>query len=403
MKQPRLLILGASNTQLPIILKALKLNCFVITVDNIPGNIGHQYAHQSINCSTADQMGVLAHAQQLNIDGIVTFASDIATTTVAYVADQLNLPGCSIHIAESLSNKALFRQFQDRQQLDSPWFFITRNIEELNMHYSQLAAPVIFKPVDTSGSRGLIKLDSLTPELCQDAFTYAQNFSRSYTVSIEEFIEGIDVSGDGFLINGKLNALISQKFKQGFIPTGHYFPTNINAADQQRIFSAIEKTCQSIAYLDGPIDFDVKISSERVTVIEMSPRLGGNGIPELIYNSSGIDLMELTINYALGKPCNLAEEPESLKPCASWIFGSETAGKLNYITPIEDLKNTFPELIECRYNYQIGDHIPAFEHSGNSLGYALFYCPPESNYQNMITRLQAAFQLGIEPDLKPSN
>lgn len=403
MKQTRLLVLGASNTQLPIILKALELNCFVITVDNIPDNIGHQHSHQSINCSTADREAVLAYAKELEIDGIVTFASDIATTTVAFVAEQLNLTGCKQNIAETLSNKALFRQFQGRQQLDSPWFFITQDIEELNKYYSQLSAPVIFKPVDTSGSRGLVKLDTLNPDLCHNAFMYAQSFSRANTVSIEEFVEGIDVSGDGFLINGQLHALISQKFKQGFIPTGHYFPTNIKPVDQQRIFSEIEKTCHAIDYLDGPIDFDVKISSERITVIEMSPRLGGNGIPELIYYSSGIDLIAMTINYALGKPCNIPEQPDSLKPCASLIFGSDTAGQLSSITAVEELKNTFPELIECRFNYQAGDHVPAFEHSGNSLGYALFYCPLESDYPSMINRLQAALQLNIKQNLNPSN
>ncbi|HIL78734.1 MAG: ATP-grasp domain-containing protein [Methyloprofundus sp.] len=403
MKQPRLLVLGASNTQLPIILKALELNCFVITVDNIPDNIGHRHSHQSINCSTADREAVLAYAKDLEIDGIVTFASDIATPTVAYVAGHLNLTACKLSIAETLSNKALFRQFQDRQQLDCPWFFIAQNIDHLNKHYSQLSVPVIFKPADTSGSRGLVKLDTLNPDLCHHAFTYAQSFSRANTVSIEEFVEGIDVSGDGFLINGQLHALISQKFKQGFIPTGHYFPTNIKPVDQQRIFSEIEKNCHAIGYFDGPIDFDVKISSDRITVIEMSPRLGGNGIPELIYYSSGIDVIGMTINYALGKPCNIPEQPDSLTPCASLIFGSDTAGQLNAITATEELKNAYPELIECRYNYQVGDHVPAFEHSGNSLGYALFYCPPESGYPSMVNRLQAALQISIEADFKPSN
>ncbi len=111
----------------------------------------------------------------------------------------------------------------------------------------------------------------------------------------------------------------------------------------------------------------------------------------------------MTINYALGKPCNIPEQPDSLTPCASLIFGSDTAGQLNAITAAEELKNAYPELIECRYNYQVGDHVPAFEHSGNSLGYALFYCPPESGYPSMVNRLQAALQISIEADFKPSN
>lgn len=399
MKQPRLLILGASNAQLPIISKALKLGCHVITLDNIPDNIGHQFSQQSVNCSTVDLLGVLQLAKQLDIDGIVTFASDIATNTVAFVAAQLGLQACPLEIAETLSNKAHFRVFQHQHLLERPWFFIAQTLSDLEHHYPRLLAPLIFKPVDTSGSRGISKLDKLSLDDCHNAFALAQSFSRSHAVSVEEFIEGTDVSGDGFLIKGQLHAVISQKYTRGFIPVGHYFPSNTSAEDQQRIFSEIEKTCHALSYLNGPIDFDVKISSQRVVVIEMSPRLGGNGIPELIYCSTGIDLIAMNIHYALAIADSAPKSQEPAKHCASWVFGSETAGKLKHITPLEKLKNLFPALIECRYNYQIGDNIPAFEHSGNSLGFMLFNCSPECDYQAMSRQLQAALQLSIQPDM----
>lgn len=399
MKQPRLLVLGASNAQLPLIFKALELGCHVITLDNIPDNIGHQFSQQSVNCSTINQQEVLQIAEQMGIDGIVTFASDIATNTVAFVAKHLNLRGCSLEIAEILSNKAHFRTFQQQHQLESPWFFIAQDLEDLDNHYPQLYAPLIFKPVDTSGSRGIRKLDKLSLNSCHNAFNFAQGYARSNAVSVEEFIKGTDVSGDGFLINGQLHAIISQKYTRGFIPTGHYFPTNLIIEDQQRIYTEIEKNCHALGYLNGPIDFDVKISNQHVVVIEMSPRLGGNGIPELIDCSTGIDLIGMTVHYALGRPSLAPTTQESVKHCASWIFGSETIGKLQYITPAEELKSLFPELIECRYNYQRGDIIPAFDHSGNSLGFLLFYCSPDSNYQSMTRRLQSALKISIKPIL----
>lgn len=402
MKRPRLLVLGASNAQLPIIIKAQELGCHVITVDNVPANIGHQFSHQSINCSTVDHEAVLRIAKKLDIEGIVTFASDIATTTVAFVATHLDLPGCQPELARTTSNKANFRIFQHQHKLDSPWFFITQQREEVDKHYPQLSAPLIFKPVDTSGSRGIIKLNTLNLKNCREAFTHAQSYARSDTVSIEEFIEGTDISGDGFLIDGQLHAVISKKYQHGFTPSGHYFPTNQSLIDQQRIFSAVEKTCHALAYRNGPIDFDIKISSERVVIIEMAPRLGGNGIPELIHYSTGIDLVAMTVNYALGNTCPTPAMPDSSRHCASWIFGSETMGTLESITPAEELKSLFPELLECRYNYQVGDQVPAFEHSGNSLGFMLFSCPPDSNYQSIIKKLHTALQLRIAAN-KPTH
>ncbi len=111
----------------------------------------------------------------------------------------------------------------------------------------------------------------------------------------------VDVSGDGFLLDGRLCAIVTQKYKQGFIPAGHSFPTQLSLTDQARVFEEVTETCQALGYRDGPVDFDVNISAERVVVIEMSPRLGGNGIPELIRRSTDVDLMDLTIRYALGR------------------------------------------------------------------------------------------------------
>lgn len=394
MKQHRLIILGASNAQLPIILKAVEMGFYVITIDNLPNNIGHQYSHQSANCSTVDLDGVCKIAKELTIDGIVTFASDVATTTVAFVAASLQLQGCKVKTAETLSNKANFRQFQQQHALNHPDFFIEKSMNGLEEKCLKLNPPLIFKPVDTSGSRGITKVEDINASNCREAFSYAQQFSNSGTVSVEEFVEGVDISGDGYLVSGQLYAVVSQKYKCGFIPTGHRFPTNISNKDQALIFSEIVNTCQALGYSDGPIDFDVKISNKQVIVIEMSPRLGGNGIPELIKYSTGVDLVKMTINYALGNPYSLPNDSHT-KGCASWVFGNEIAGKIEHIASTKEMKDKIKELFECRLNYKLGEVIPAFEHSGNSLGYALFDCPSENDYNAIIMRLQSALQLSV--------
>lgn len=398
MKQRKLMILGASTAQLPIICKAVELGHYVITVDNQPNNIGHQFSQQCVNCSTVDQDGVLAVAQALAIDGIVTFASDVATVPVAFVAEEMGLFGCKVRNAETLSNKANFRVFQQAHQLNHPSFCISERIDLSDIHRCGLTPPLIFKPVDTSGSRGITKVDALNNDICAQAFAYAQRFSRSGLVSIEAFIAGVDVSGDGFLVDGQLCAIVTQKYKCGFIPTGHSLPTDLSHEDQQRIFAEITKTCLALGYLNGPIDFDVKLLDECVVVIEMSPRLGGNGIPELIRRGTGIDLIEMTVQYALGSPCLLPDALVVNRCCGSWVFGSEHAGTLDFITPVDTLREHIPELFEYRFNYQIGDEVLDFEHSGNSLGYALFDCPLDADYNNMVERLRTAMQLRVITD-----
>ena len=113
----KLMMLGAGANQLPLIKRAVELGLHVITVDYLPDNVGHKYSHQFVNCSTVDCAGVLAVAERLEIDGIVTLASDAAVPTIAYVTSSMGLNGASSPIAKILTNKAQFRQFQRQHGL----------------------------------------------------------------------------------------------------------------------------------------------------------------------------------------------------------------------------------------------------------------------------------------------
>lgn len=394
----RLMILGAGTGQLPMIRKAVDLGCYVITVDNIPENVGHRLAQHSINCSTVDHPALLKFARELAIDGVVTFASDVATTGVAFIAEQLGLPGCGLTTAATMSNKANFRLFQQTQGLPHPTFFICQRFAQLDSVLAQLPLPLIFKPIDTSGSRGISSVHNHHQQSAIAAFDRAQRFSRSGVISVEQLLSGIDVSGDGFLVDGHLFALITHKYKHGFTPTGHRFPSPLSAAEQQRILDAVTTSCHALGYLNGPIDFDVMLTEEQVFVVEMSPRLGGNGIPKLIEHASGVDLITQTIAYALNHPLAMPTQPERLTGCGSHILGSSAAGTLQGVASAAAIRAQVPEVFDYAFNYPLGSKIAAFEHSGNGLGFALFDCQSVAHYQDIIVRLNQAMQLHVQAD-----
>lgn len=394
-KQKKLMILGASGGQLPLIQRAVELGHYVITVDYLPENVGHQFSHQYVNCSTVDQTGVLQFAQDLRIDGITTIASDVATATVGFVTERMALSGCPAWIANIMSNKASFRRFQHETGLNSPGFVTGEQFDQLASSLLNLTPPLMFKPVDTSGSRGVSRVDLVDHTQSKQAFDYARRFGRSKVVCVEEFINGTDVSGDGFLVNGQLYAVITQKHKQGYIPTGHSLPTNLSEADQIRVLDEVATTCRALSYTYGPVDFDVKVSPERVVVIEMSPRLGGNGIPKLIRRATGVDLVQETIQFALGEPNALSGQLGVVQRCGSWVFGSRQAGRLLHVAAPDVIRRLVPEVFDYEFSYQIGEELPIFEHSGNSLGYALFDCPANSSYCDVVERLRSAMQIKI--------
>lgn len=396
MKKKKLMILGAGPGQVPLIRKAGRMGIYVITVDYLPENIGHEFSDRYVNCSTVDCDCVLKSAMDLRIDGIITFASDVATSTVGYVAEACGLPGGYRSVSKIMSHKHLFRQFQLENGLDHPRFLVGRNWTGIAGKLDVLNPPIVFKPADTSGSRGMTRIDTIRIQACETAFRYARNYSRSGTVCVEELIEGEDVSGDGLMVNGNLHAVITCKFKRGFMPIGHAVPAAISRADQQRICREISDHCRALNYRTGPLDFDVRISDSRVTVLEMSPRLGGNGIPAIIEHGTGFDLTTAAIRFALGETVAVPEPLEVVTGCASWIFGSDRDGRFAESTSLNELKRKAPHVFDYAVHLRPGDRVSAFRHSGNALGYVLFDCPDQSKYSEIVSDLNRFLRIGIE-------
>lgn len=394
--QKKLMILGAGPNQLPGIKKAVNLGFNVITVDNIPDNVGHKYSHQYVNCSTVDKEGVLKAAEKHEIDGIVTFASDVAIPTLGYVAEQLGLAGPGQSISETMTNKIKFRIFQRENRLKHPEFAIVERRDDLERQILNLTPPLMFKPVDTSGSRGISIVNNSDKRLFFEAFEHAKSYSRSETVCVEEFVNGTDVSGDGFVSNGQLDfAIVTKKYKKDFVVTGHRIPSTVSDDDQSRIIAEVAHTCHAADYRDGPLDFDVRIADDHVTVLEMSPRLGGNGIPMLIAHGTGFDLFTAAIQFSLGLRIQLPGKAKVKKSCGSLIFGTDSKGILNNIATGPEIMAIVPEIFEYQLNLNIGDRVCSFTHGGNSLGYALFDCPPQLTYSSIVAKIKNSLQIRV--------
>ncbi len=389
------MMLGAGNSQLPAIRQAAALGYCVITVDNIPGNAGHALAHRCVNCSTVDQAGVLRAARELAIDGIMTFASDSATPAVGYVAEQLGLPGCPAAAAQVMSDKARFRAFQAGAGLPCPKFTVGRNAESMRAWLAEQQTPLVIKPVDSSGSRGISVVPEPDFDQCRRAVEYAGRYSRSGLVCVEECLSGSDVSGDGFLVNGALAAVITHKYKNKLVPRGHRLPAALSAADQEAVQRAVAAHCRALNYRDGPLDFDVMVRNGRAVVLEMSPRLGGNGIPLLIARGGGVDLIGATARFAVGDSPGVPPAIPVLRGCGSWILGSARDGRLARIASAGAMAQAVPEIFDYTLYREIGAPVAAMAHSADSLGWALFDCDSDTHYLDIVERIQRALDLSV--------
>jgi biotin carboxylase len=212
---------------------------------------------------------------------------------------------------------------------------------------------------------------------------------------VEEFVSGEDVSGDGFLENGRLHAVITCKFKVGLAPRGHQLPTHLSADAQARVLAEVERVCAAIGYKDGPLDFDVRVSERMATVIEMSPRLGGNSIPALIAFATDFDLVDCTIAYALGERLSVPAELPVLRPCASLVLGSDSDGIVTSVATGAEIEAAVPEVFDCAIHVAAGDRVAHFVHSANGIGYALFHCGEPALYESLANRIERALALQV--------
>jgi biotin carboxylase len=341
----RIMILGGSSFQIPLIKKAKEMGLYVITCDYLPENPGHQFADEYINISTTAKTAVLEGAKKLNIDAIATLSSDPAIPTVAFVAHALGLRGPRPDAIDILNEKDLFRKQLNKLGLNTPEYFVVHEAEiPLEIQNSQ--SKFVVKPVDSCGSKGITFSTTNTVELTKAINTALSN-SRAQRCILEEYIEGDQIHGDGYLQNGKL---IYQYFgdhvfytkTQNFIPISTQWPCKYSTDIVNEVVNQVEIIADGTGYLNGPVNIEARITkSGTVYIIEVGPRNGGNFVPIIQEHLTGFDFVSRIIFDALGEPFPAQPYKRTNKVGAHYIIHAEKSGK-------------FKRLI---FNNQIKDHI----------------------------------------------
>jgi hypothetical protein len=233
----------------------------------------------------------------------------------------------------------------------------------------------------------------------ENAFYFARGYSASGIVCVEEFVPGEEFGGDGIVTQGRFAFLeVTKKHLAELVVIGHSLPSGVPEDDRRRIQAVLEECAGAVGYSQGPLNFDIKLSAERVIVLEMSARNGGNGIPAIIARATGVDVEEATIRLALGESCEPLQRQEPIRDIASWVFGSRMRGRLRNINGFETIKAAVPELIELNLAVEQNGALEPFEHNGNLIGYAVFECEPSSRFAEIAARIESALRIEVEAE-----
>lgn len=369
--QKRIMFLGGTYFQIPPLKYAKEQGHYVITCDYLPDNPGHKFADEYHNVSTTDMHAVLKLAEELNIDGIVAYASDPSAPTAAFVAEKLGLPGNPYESVLTLARKDLYRKFLAENGFHTPRSKGFFSYEEVLKDLDNYTFPIVVKPVDSCGSKGVTVVQSIDD--LQEAYNLALEYSRAEGVLLEEYVEkeGYQIAGDGFIVDGKLvfRCFANEHFdytSNGLVPIGESFPYIGSSEIQQRVHDEVQRVLDILEMEIGALNFDVRIDTQgNVQLMEIGPRNGGNLIPEVTKYITNVDMIKYTVDIALGLDCSALKMTPTNGYYASYIMRALRDGVVERFEYSDELKKCIVE--EVRWCKE-GDSVKKFNGSNCTLG-----------------------------------
>ncbi|TXJ35229.1 ATP-grasp domain-containing protein [Brachyspira pilosicoli] len=389
----KILLLGGAYNQVYSIKTAKRLGYYTITCDYNPKNPGHKFADEYHEISTLDKEAVLQLAKKLKIDGIVCYAADTAAVTAAYVAEKMGLPGQPLKSVEILTNKDLFRKFLLDNGFNCPKAkgYTSININEAINDWDIFKKPVMVKPVDSAGSKGVSKVEN--KENLEEKIKYALSFSRNNRFIIEEYINLPQIEGDMFSVNGKLRfkCLANQYFyKQSVLAI--CYPYNINNIFKEQIDKDVQKIFNLLNMRTGAYNLEARYGNNNVFIMELGPRNGGNLIPETIKYATDIDMAEYTIKAAMNEYIEDLDFVETKGYFAYYNIHSKKNGKIKNIIMSDKLSKY---KIELNILKKIGDYVNDFDNSSEYIGNVILRFNSNNEMHDIIQNMDKYIKVEI--------
>ncbi|MCJ7790051.1 MAG: ATP-grasp domain-containing protein [Candidatus Atribacteria bacterium] len=359
-----LLLLGASRDQLYAIKTAHEMGIKVIVVDMNPNSIGFKYADDYRVISTRDVSAltkfIVEYQKVKKIDGVITMGSEIPDI-IAELCYQFGWVGPSKQTAYWGINKYAMKYRFKECGIPIPYFSLVNSVKQLKEIINKIGYPVVIKPVDRSGSRGVYKIEE-SDDICA-LYNESKKFSYSNQIMVEEYLEGLQISTETVLYDNKAetpgfadrNYELLNRFAPRIIENGGTVPSSLSEREQKRVKSLVVNAARALGVKRGIAKGDVVMTNKGLYVIEMAVRLSGGDFSEsLIPLGCGVNIVKAAINIALGEKPNFSElKPKFNKGVVNrYLFPEEgvfkSASNLDLVKKKKWLK-------KLEFFYNIGD------------------------------------------------
>ncbi len=365
----KLMILGAGIYQVPLIKTAQKLGIYTIVV-SIKGNYpGFAIADKVYYEDTTDFKTVTEIARKEEIDGIVTAGTDVAVITIGKVCDELGLCGLSYQAAAIASNKMLMKTEYEKYGVRTARFRkVGFNDSEINNACSELDFPLIFKAVDTSGSRGIVVVPTIND--VNGVSDIVKGATKLDYFIIEEFITGTEFGAQAFVKDGKVQFCLPHgdyvyKGDTG-VPIGHFAPYELDKSIIEDTEKQLSGAVKAMKLNNCAINADFILSEDnKVYVLELGGRSGATCLAELVSLYYGFDYYEKIIKVALGEDVSFSSDEAN--PNASHLIMSDKTG----VIKSQNYNGNDSRVVEVQFDYNVGDSVRKFNIGPDRIGHVI--------------------------------
>lgn len=388
----RILVIGAGILQSYLIRKCKQLGYCVLAVDANPNAIGFKYADYKALIDITDQEKCLEYTKRMRVDGVITGATDYGVLTTSYITQELGLNGLNYNVAKLVKNKFEVQNILYNNGIVTDPSYEVSSINELNFIKNKIRYPVIIKPSDGSGSRGVHKATSFSD--IEKYIEEAINNSLINKCIIEPFIEGKEYGAEFYVYNGVIYDLITLSKKMTdypfFAELGHSY--NMDKKIENKIFQKGHQIIKTLGINFGAVNMDFIVNDKDVYMVDIGCRMGGNLIgSHIIPMSTGVDYMEMIINGALNKNIHFEKKFSKAVSSKLIVLPTGTVTKINR----DEINN-----VDCLYKVilcKVNDIVHSYRNNLDGCGYVICngenILISENNVEKALEKIQKSISV----------
>ena len=372
LKGKRLLILGAGRGQIGLYRAAKEMGITTIAgtmPDNNPPCI--PLADEVCYMNIIDPDEVESKTRDLQFDGVATCCLDRGLKALGRLCDRRSLPGYSESTATLCADKLAMKRRLMEHGVNTAEYAEVSNVEELAEAVDAIGGyPVIIKAVDLAGSMGINK--AFNEKEAIRGFKNSMDATRRSHVIVERLLQGREFGAQAFITDGKVLFVMPHGdilyYSSTDVPVGHYVPFDCPAEMADKITAETEKAIKALGLDNCAVNIDFIEEDGKVYVLELSGRIGANGLPEVVRAHVGIDYYRMVVLASLGMSVRELWDSRDGNEAAmsSMVVSPDKEGTLRDIEYKGD--SNLPGVFEINLFAKPGSHVSRFSNSSHCLG-----------------------------------